>query len=186
MKLIPDDLCAETLLAYLPEGECKVAVQGLHQRNAYKDIIELSPFNGQEDALLMQLGRNSLYTALPEVLFHQVDRFSNLPAQHAKERFAEEYDEQEREKELARRFFMPVDLALLQLRVDVHRKLTELTEYNRVMEDILTDSLTEAQRKNRFIRQLIHFVPACKDIRGNKTLLTLMLRKVLEIGRAHV
>ncbi len=186
MKFLPDDLSAEALLAYLPEGACKVSVQGLHQRNTYKDILGMEPIPGNEDCMLLQLSRNSLYTALPEALFHQVDRFSNLPAQHEKERFAEEYEEQEKEKELARKFFMPLDLRLLSLRVDVYKRIAELSQYNRVLENMLADQLTEKQRNNRFISQLIHFLPACKTIRGNRTLLTLMLRKVLVEERLKI
>ena len=179
MKHLPDDLRAEALLAYLPEGSCKVSVQGPHLRNAHKDIAGLETLPEHDDVLMLQLGRNSLYTALPEVLFHQVDRFSNLPAQHEKERFAEEYEEQEKEKEQARQFFMPIDLRLLSLRVDVYRQLADVMQYNTVLENMLTDRLTAEQRENRLIRQFIHFLPACRYIRGNRTLLTWMLRKVL-------
>lgn len=186
MKQLPEDLSAEALLAYLPEGTCKVNVLGPHLRNACKDILGVEPVPGKDDTLLLQLCRNSLYTALPEVLFHQVDRFSNLPAQHQKERFAEEYEEQEKEKERARRFFMPVDLSILSLKVDVYQRVAEMTRYDRVLENMLADHLTEQQRKNRFISQLIHFLPSCKTIRGNKTLLTLMLRKVLVEEGLHI
>ena len=178
MKFIPDDLNAEELLAYLPEGSCKVAIQGLHQRNVYHDILELSPL-AEKEGYCLALGRNGLYSALPEVLFHQVDRFSNLPAQNEKERFDEEYALQEQEKENAMKFFLPIDLMLFMLKTDAHRKMAQMAEYDQVLENILGDRLTPKMRENPFISQLIHFLPACKYIRGNKTLLTLMLRKVL-------
>ena len=178
MKHIPDDLNAEELLSYLPEGSCKVTLQGLHQRNVYHDILELSNIDGKEDYRLA-LGRNSLYSVLPEVLFHQVDRFSNLPAQNEKERFDEEYATQEREKEYAMKFFLPIDLMLLRLKTEVHQKMAQMAEHNQVLENIIGDRLTPKMRENPFVSQLIHFLPASKHIRGNKTLLTLMLRKVL-------
>ena len=41
------------------------------------------------------------------------------------------------------------------------------------------DDLTEMQRANRYIRRTLPFLPVCRHVRGNRTLLTLMLRKVL-------
>jgi len=45
------------------------------------------------------------------------------------------------------------------------------------------DTITPQQYNNRFIHQLLPYLPQCRLIRGNKTLLTLMLRKIfLEEG----
>ena len=41
------------------------------------------------------------------------------------------------------------------------------------------DRLTKAQKKNRFIKRTIPLIASCKNIRGNRTLITLQLRKVL-------
>ena len=43
---------------------------------------------------------------------------------------------------------------------------------------IRLDHLTDEQRNNRFIHQILPYLPQCKDIRGNRTLLTFLLRKV--------
>ena len=48
-----------------------------------------------------------------------------------------------------------------------------------VMQQVLGDRLTEKQRANRFICQFVPFLPQCKYIRGNRSLLTFLLRKVL-------
>lgn len=173
---LPTDLDAEVLLSYLPENTCKVQLKGEHSRNAYGDVVNLEKqYDGN---WLLELGRNSLYHALPEYMFHPIDRFDNLPRLEEKERFAEEYEAQEKEKENASRFFAPVDLLLLQLRCDVRQRMEKYVTTNRVLEDMLTDNLTEQQRSNRFIQRIIPFMPACKYIRGNRTLLTLLLRKV--------
>lgn len=175
-KNIPDDINVEVLLSYFPEGTCKVALKGLHKRNSYNDIVEIE--ERRDGCLLFGIGRNSLYNSLPEFMFHPLDRFDNIPKSEEKERFAEEYQKQEQEKENAYRFFEPLDLLLLKLRVQVREKLNEYVESNKVLIEIIGDNLTEKQKSNRFIKQSLTFIPACKNIRGNKTLLTFMLRKI--------
>lgn len=173
---IPEDLNAEVLLEYFTEGTCKALFRGLHKRNAYNDLIDME--ERHDGTLQLTLGRSSLYDTLPEFMFHPIDRFDNLPQQNEKERFEEEYEAQEREKEQARRFFEPLDLMLLRLRMDVRDRISAYVETDKVMIDILVDGIPDVQRENRFVKQTLHFLPSCKHIRGDKTLLTLMLRKV--------
>lgn len=175
-KNIPSDINIELLLSYFKESSCKVSFSGHHKRNAYSDLMELE--EKLDGSLLMSIGRTSLYNTLPELMFHPIDRFDYLPAQNEKERFEEEYVIQEREKENAHKFFAPIDLMLLQLRLDVREKMEAYAKTDKIMIDILGDELTLEQRQNRFVKQLLPFLPFCKTIRGNKTSLTLMLRKV--------
>lgn len=176
LKNIPEDINVELLLSYLPEGTCKVALKGLHKRNSYNDIIEVE--ERRDGALIFGIGRNSLYNSLPEFMFHPVDRFDNIPKLEEKERFAEEYQKQEQEQENAYRFFEPLDLLLLKLRVSIIERLNEYIESNKVLIEIICDKLTDEQKNNHFIKHSLIFIPACKDIRGDKTLLTFMLRKI--------
>lgn len=175
-KNIPQDINVELLLSYFPKGSCKVSLSGLHKRNAYNDLLDITENNN--GTLLLSIGRHSLYNSLPEFMFHPIDRFDNLPKLEEKERFAEEYEAQEQEKENAHKFFAPIDLMLLHLRIETRERLKIYTETDKIMIDILGDRITKEQRQNRFIRQVIPFLPSCKNIRGNKTLITLMLRKV--------
>ena len=175
-KNIPSDINVELLLSYFPEGSCKVSITGLHKRNEYNDLIDIVENN--DGTLLLNIGRYSLYNTLPETMFHPIDRFDNLPKFEEKERFAEEYEAQEKEKENAHRFFAPIDLMLLRLSTEARERLRVYTESDKIMMDILGDRITEEQRQNRFIRQVIPFLPSCKNIRGNKTLITLLLRKI--------
>ena len=175
-KNIPDDINAEILLEYLPKGTCKAVFRGLHKRNVYNDLIDIEEL--QDGVLLLTLGRSGLYDTLPEFIFHPIDRFDNLPKQDEKERFEKEYDAQEREKEQARRFFEPIDLMLLSLRLDIRKRIQAYVESDKALIDILSKGIPDEQRENRFVRQTLPFLPSCKHIRGNKTLLTLMLRKV--------
>lgn len=175
-KNIPDDINAELLLEYFPQGTCKAVFNGLHQRNAYNDLIDIEEVNN--GVLQLTLGRTSLYNTLPEFMFHSIDRFDNLPEVDKKERFAKEYEAQEREKVQAHKFFEPIDLMLLRLRLDLRKRIEGYVETDKVLIDILSDEIPKKQRQNRLVRLTLPFLPSCKCIRGNNTLLTLMLRKV--------
>lgn len=176
-KNIPDDINIELLLSLFPEGQCKVSFTGTHKRNTYNDFMGLEELSDHN--MLLSVGRSSLYNALPELLFHPNDRFDNLSPTEDKEKFDEEYDAQEHEKDQAHKFFAPFDLMLLRLRMMVRERLEVYAETDKIMIDILGDEITEAQKQNRFIRKTLPFLPFSKSIRGNKTYLTLMLRKVL-------
>lgn len=180
---LPADINVELLLSYFPMGKFKVALKGLHKRNTYNDIIDMEEMD--DDEVHISVGRNSLYNALPEYIFHPIDRFDNLPTYEERKHFQDEIDKQEEEIRKAYLFFAPIDVLLLKLHTDVRDSLTPLAEENIVLQQILGDSLTDEQRNNRFIRQLIPLLPSCKYIRGNRTLITLMLRKVfMEEGLA--
>ena len=177
IKYLPDDINIEDILSYLPKESYRVSVNGLHKRNSYKDIInyEETPDGKTE----FHVGRNGLYNSLPEYMFHPINRFDNIPERERKERFAEEYAKQELEKENAHKFFSPIDVLLLDLKTKVKEKINQLSSDNIFIQNIIGDTLTEKEKSNRFIQRTIPFLPNCKRIRGNKTLITFMLRKVL-------
>lgn len=165
----------ELLLGYLAPGSFKVSLNGQHKRNSYNDIADLKMGNNEE--LVINVARNGAYNDLPEYIFHPVNRFNNL--QGDKERFKEELESQEQEMKAAHRLFEPIDLQLLLYRVMAREQLRHVTEANSVLYDILADSLTEGQRANRLVVRTIPLLPASNIIRGNKTLLTFLLRKIL-------
>ena len=175
IKNLPTDINAEVLLEYYPKETFDVELKGLHKRNAYMDILNLED---KGERMQLSLGRNSLYSSLPEFLFHPIDRF-DLPQHNQKERFAEEYANQEQEKENAYKFFAPIDLALLHQRVRARHHINSLTSGNKVLIDIISDCLSEKQKNNRFIKNSLEYLPYCKIIRGDRTLITMMLRKIL-------
>lgn len=176
MSIIPDDIKAELLLDYLPEGSFRVAIKGMHKRNACRDIVEFAP--GLEGRTDIGLARKSFYDALPEYMFHPFDRFSNLDRGDMKESFREENEKQEREIEQAVSLFAPVDLSLLRLRKEIWHRMSEVASRNTVLERILADELSEAQRKNRFIQRTIPFLPDARYIRGDRTCINWMIRKI--------
>ena len=173
---VPQDINAEVFLGFFPQGTFRVKFCGLHKRNAYNDILEIEK---EQEKFLLHLGRNSLYNSLPEFLFHSIDRFDNIPEKEKKQRFSEEYAKQEKEKEQAYKFFSPIDTLLFQLRLEVRERLNKYVESNTVIQDILLDKLTAEQRENRFIKRTTPYMSSCKTIRGNRTLITLLLRTVL-------
>ena len=173
---VPQDINAEVFLGFFPQGTFRVKFCGLHKRNAYNDILEIEK---EQEKFLLHLGRNSLYNSLPEFLFHSIDRFDNIPEKEKKQRFSEEYAKQEKEKEQAYKFFSPIDTLLFQLRLEVRERLNKYVESNTVIHDILLDKLTAEQRENRFVKRTTPYISSCKTIRGNRTLITLLLRKVL-------
>lgn len=175
---LPADLNAELLLNYFPQGKFRISLQGLHKRNSYGDIIEVEDMV-DKDAIHATLGRMSIYNSLPEYMFHPVDRFDNLPVNNESEAFHNEVDKQEQEIADAFRFFSPIDVLLFHLRSNVREQIEKYTCGDVVMQQILGDRLTEKQRANRFVRQFVPFLPQCKYIRGNRSLLTFLLRKVL-------
>lgn len=182
---LPKDINAELLLNYFPRGTFRISLQGMHKRNSYRDIIELEEMVDKE-AIHATLGRMSIYNSLPEFMFHPVDRFDNLPVNNESEAFHNEVDKQEQEKADAFRFFSPIDVQLINLRASVREKVEQYTRGNVVMQQIIGDELTEEQKGNRFIRQLIAFLPQSKHIRGNRTLLTYLLRKIFLEENLHI
>lgn len=176
LRNIPADINVELLLSYFSPGSFKVLMKGLHKRNVYHDILNIE--EKTDGTMDVEIGRNSIYNALPEYLFHPIDRFRDFPRLEEKERFAEELEKQEREKENAYRFFAPVDVQLLLYRMQIREAMRPFTETNSILYDMLGDRLTAEQRTNRFIKKTIPFLTSCKIIRGNKTLLTWLLRKV--------
>ena len=176
LRNIPADINVELLLSYFSPGSFKVLMKGLHKRNVYHDILNIE--EKTDGTMDVEIGRNSIYNALPEYLFHPIDRFRDFPRLEEKERFAEELEKEEREKENAYRFFAPVDVQLLLYRMQIREAMRPFTETNSILYDMLGDRLTAEQRTNRFIKKTIPFLTSCKIIRGNKTLLTWLLRKV--------
>lgn len=173
---IPKDINVELLLSYFPPGTCKVRLGGLHKRNAYHDLVDI--VETSENTFELIVGRNSLYHVLPEYMFHPFDRYEGLLKASEAESFQKEFDTQKEETENAERFFAPLDLMLLLLRVKIREKLSVYADTNKVIIDMLGDRMSEKQKQNRFIRHFIPLLPHCKNIRGNKTALTILLRKV--------
>ena len=181
MTRYPEDIRAEVLLTHFPLGNLRMAFRGLHKRNAYNDIVDVDHDGvGGDGKPIIGLARNSLYHSLPEYMFHPIDRFSDGNMAHRSEDdpFMVEVEQQQQEKERASRFFAPLDLQLLLLSADCREQMRPYTDRNSVLINILADELTDGQRANRFIAATMPFLPYCKHIRGDKTLLTLMLRKV--------
>ncbi|NPD82750.1 hypothetical protein HPS57_12310 [Prevotella sp. PINT] len=178
MKLsnIPTDLSAEVLANYLQMRDLSMEFLGPHKRNAYRDIVSLE--NGADGSLQIGLSRKGLYDILPEALFHPLNRFDNIAPNDYEERFSEECRKQHEEEEKARAFFKPFDSFLFQLNCALASEKDEYAD-DSVLSKIICDNVEETVLQNRFVKQTIMFMPLCKSIRGNNTLLSMILRKVL-------
>lgn len=176
MYSIPLDIKAEVLLSYLPRDKRVIEIKGSHKRNAYEDIADI---NVDESGIItIAISRNSIYDILPECLFHPIDRFDDIPANEYKEKFKEECEQQEIEEDNARKYFQPFDNVLMELSsIIMESKNDEV--FSRILENIVCDSLSEIYRNNRFVRKAMEYMPICRKIRGNKSLLSLMIRHIL-------
>ena len=176
MHNVPLDIKAETLLAYLPKDKTAVELKGSHNRNAYEDIAAIN--EDESGTISVAIARNGIYDILPESLFHPIDRFDNIPANEYKERFKEECEQEQIEEDNARKFFKPFDHILLQLSTIVN-DLKNNASYSSVLKNILCDNISEKNLNNRFINKATKYLPLCRNIRGNKSLMSLMLRRIL-------
>lgn len=173
---LPLDLKAEALLSHYPQASRTVDLRGAHKRNAYKDIASISlEDNGNTH---FSIAKSGLYDILPECLFHPVDRFENLPANEYKERFKEEYEQQQLEENNARNFFKPFDRFVIELSSIVAQLKNSLSD-DSVIADMIGDNLSVEYSSNRFVSRTRQFLPICRQVRGNRTFLTFLLRKVL-------
>lgn len=174
---IPEDIRAEILLNSIPSHDRQVEICGSHRRNAYQDILGFG--RNDKDEYEITVCKDGLYDILPEAMFHPVDRFGNIPANEYRERFRAEYEKELEEEANARRFFKPFDTFLLGVSCCVAELVERNYAHNEVLVDMICDTMPEEWRENRFVKATLPFVPICRNIRGNKTLIALMLRKVL-------
>lgn len=172
----PEDIRAEIINNYIGCAGKEFVFLGNHKRDAYGDILSVSDDNGTVKA---ELSRQSLYDTLPEALFHPIDRFDNIPANEYKERFEEELEQQRIEETNARTFFLPYDKFIFELSAIVSQIKNTEYDNNHVLSEIICDNWPEEFETNRFITHIKEFIPRCRTIRGNTTLITLMLRKVM-------
>lgn len=174
--IIPNNIKAEALYNYFGEAVREISFVGNHKRNVYGDISLVSFEDG---AAKLQLSREGLYDILPEALFHPINRFDNIAANEYKERFAEEVESQRIEESNARQFFSVYDKFIFGLSSIVSKFKQEDFGDNRVLSNIICDSMPAAYKSNRFILRTLEFTPRCSSMRGDIASITLMLRKIL-------
>lgn len=180
---VPQDLNAEILLDYLPKSSCQVEFGGFHSRNTYHDLVNMTEDSDCDEPLgdgrvHLQLGRGSLYDSLPEILFHPIDRFDHLSNEDPQAAFEHQLELQKQEIHDAHQLFAPIDAMLFQTRLDLRRKLSPFVSDDLVIQAMLSDRLTPQQRANPLIRRTLPFLPVARHIRGNRMLITLLLRKI--------
>lgn len=173
---MPLDIKAESLINYLGCGLSAVHLKGTHKRNAYIDILAIS---SEDDQPVVDVAKKGLYDLLPETLFHPIDRFENIAANEYKERFQEEIERQHAEEENARGYFEPYDRVLFGLSCVVDNIKSGHYAGHDVLVDVISDSMSDLWKQNRFIRRMMPYLPMCRNLRGNMQMLSLILRKIL-------
>lgn len=180
----PIDIRAEALLNYFADIPHSVELCGPHKRNVYEDSLAVSV--DEENRLLFSFARNGIYDIVPECLFHPIDRFDTLAINGDKDRIKEEIEEQKTEEKNAREFFARFDRFVLELGRLVQQVKDQYAERN-VLSDIIADSMPEKYLANRFVRRSVRYLPLSGKIRGDKSIMSFILRNVLlEEGLALV
>lgn len=174
--ILPIDIRAEALLNYFPKPQRSVVLCGPHKRSVYEDVLTISV--DQDNHFNLSFARYGMYDILPECLFHPIDRFNGISANEYKERLKEEIEQQQAEEKSARDFFAKFDKFILELG-SIVQQVKDYYSDQKILADIMSDSLSKDLLSNRFVRRMYRFLPLCKIIRGDKTFLTLMLRNTL-------
>lgn len=182
---VPQDLNAEILLDYLPKGSCQVEFGGFHSRNTYHDLVSMTEDSDCDEPLgdgrvHLQLGRGSLYDSLPEILFHPIDRFDHLSNEDPQAAFEHQLELQKKEIHDAHMLFAPLDAMLLQMRLDLRKELAPFVDDDHVIQNMLADRLTPQQKANPLIQRALPYLPLARNIRGNRLLITMLLRKIFK------
>jgi type VI secretion system protein ImpH len=139
IKNLPLDLRAETILVDLinqglDESRLIVKPRGLFERKFSKDLHKLSKKENEKDQeyLLVELNRESIYDSLPEALTHYQDN-SKRNTNKSKDEMVEEIKKHREEESAARNFFLPFDDEFFSVRLDIEtqeRKILQAYQNN--------------------------------------------------------
>jgi len=185
------ELSLEELYSYIvassrdvPDSSCRILFSGDHRRNVCQDIngLEKTERSAGDGSVSLQYqiesGRRSLYDALPEYIFHNVDMFTGIPDRDWAARFHDECDRIENKTRDARKFLAPLDAVLFNIGLETKERIRKYVSSDIILQDIISGDLREDYKDNEFISKLIPFLPYSKFIRGNKVLISILLRKL--------
>jgi hypothetical protein len=139
IKNLPVDLRAETILVDLinqglDESRLIVKPQGLFERKFSKDFHKLSKKENEknQEYLLVEVNRESIYDSLPEALTHYKDN-SKKNTNKSKDEMVEEIKKNREEESAARNFFLPFDDEFFSVRLGIEtqeRKILQAYQNN--------------------------------------------------------
>lgn len=116
MNKHPHNIKAEALINYLlkrdgSKVEHRVFLQGAFRKNYKNDILRVENINraGKLKRKQYYLNRLGFYDKLPEGVFHSMSGSDKLKKGGGKKEFSRQYEQQQREIEHARKFFMPFE-----------------------------------------------------------------------------
>lgn len=185
------DISLEELYSYITAQNrdvrnfaCRISFSGDHRRNVCRDISRIEKSEKEDDEgnesiqYLIESSRRGLYDALPEYMFHDIDTFSGIPDRDRTARFHDECDIIENKVRDARNFMAPVDAALFNIGLNAKTSLSKYASSDIILQNIISGDLEEEYKDNEFVRRLIPFLPYSRFIRGNKVLISILLRKL--------
>jgi len=185
------ELSLEELYSYIvagsrdvPGSACRILFSGDHRRNVCRDVNRFEQTERSDEdggvslRYLIESGRRSLYDAFPEYMFHDVDTFAGIPDRDWTARFHNECDRIENKTMDARKFLAPLDAVLFNIGLETKERLRKYASSDIILQNIISGNLREEYKDNEFIGKLIPFLIYSKFIRGNKVLISILLRKL--------
>ncbi|MFV0607390.1 MAG: hypothetical protein ACK5NK_16300 [Niabella sp.] len=179
LPFVCEAVCAE-LLQKISFEDLKTQYIGNFKKSFSNDIenIEIEEF-GKNTACSIQINRNGIYDLLPEGLFHQTLGSSRV--KNVKDAVSEHKRFNAEEKN-ARKFFAPIEQILFRYKIQ-----TEIAE-NSALYDIqngkLNNSFYDFWNLDKSLpikeaNRLLHLMPHCNFIKGNKAATTIALAYIL-------
>lgn len=184
LRYIKNDVKAEVLISSLREKgvqkeQMVVRNEGVFKRAFRKDVVDakLSEINTYDEMVEIVLSRDGMYDLLPEGLFHQSQKGSNVSVQ----KMVEEHRRFKYEEEKARLFFMPFENEFFHQKVET--ELAERRFYGRIFSE-KNELLQHFWKMDPALpaeaaKRLIEFLPQASKILGNVDLMQQTLSKIL-------
>ncbi|HPI53654.1 MAG TPA: hypothetical protein PLU10_03120 [Chitinophagaceae bacterium] len=184
LRQIKNDLKAEVLVSSLREKgiqkeQLVIRNEGVFKRAFRKDVVDakLSEINLYDEMVEIILSRDGMYDLLPEGLFHQSQKGSNVSVQ----KMVEEHRRFKYEEDKARQFFMPFENEFFHQKVET--EMTERRFYGRIYSE-KNELLQHFWKIDRELpveaaKRLLEFLPQASKILGNTELMQQTLSKIL-------
>lgn len=176
MKRIPHRIKAETYINYLEKSELEahdfsVFYEGVFKKNYSGDILKEEKVydTGRLVKRNFYLSREGFYDKLPEGMFHPADRSLRLSPFNQNKGSDDSYDQRQKEKEHARKFFFPFENSLFSINLELedficswHKDPIFALQEKIFKDDALSD--LDPEYKKRIIRFLPFFPQLKRDI----------------------
>ena len=169
---------AETLVALWELTEdIRIRPEGVFSRNYSEDIRKIEP---DIDKITLSVARDGIVHLLPDALFFKENQLKE--DEKKGNDFMTSYDKIKKKKNEIFQFFQPFDTAFFTVSLELEKKLNEITKKgNRIfLQEI------ENPTNNEKIDKIIPLIPFANKIKGNQSLLTDLLKNLLDVEKIEV